>query len=545
MKKYILFILTILLTGLVSCKSDEQETKITSIALTQEKLSLVVGAREKLIPIISSTDLSIEQAVWTSENDTIASVDSNGIVEGISVGQTRICLRLNEMTVFCNVEVVSSPITKLSMPDPAIPIAKNALIVIQGCGFNKNAKIWLKSISASGAANKVAYNNKLKSISTSDEETLATINEQAANYISFYANVNAGQYSVIYENEDKKYNLGNIEVEEVNLPEYEYDKSKIFWDDTHLRWFKLRGNVKSVTVFIHSSYWGSESNSSETNYDFGTDTSTYYFNKKGLLEKLVIQGYATIENEYDEQNRLKKSKEVSENYGSTRTYEFYYNSSDYYFPFPFFRCPELGPETYTLGLIDIWLKGYNKCIQTFESKNKVTTDTIQRLTYKDNLIVEDGGSLYPSKTYYSNKFPYKREYYMNNEYKKGFCTELYEFTETGLLQKEINYQNKINGVIDMNNPTIIWTWVKDSPFWLESTWSCSTENTFDVKYYYDSNLNQKQISWENDGISYYLTDNYYMSYDKQGNWTQCKSLYHSTTHNSVSTTSFIRTFSYW
>ena len=81
-----------------SCGSDENENGKEKFSISETKLTLHYEETEQL----SAT----ATAQWSSENDFVATVNSNGLVEGGHVGKTNIMATSAEGSAKCEVEIV-------------------------------------------------------------------------------------------------------------------------------------------------------------------------------------------------------------------------------------------------------------------------------------------------------------------------------------------------------------------------------------------------------------------------------------------------------
>ena len=102
---------------------------IASIKLDINDLTLSVGQSKKLNATITPNEASISNLVWKSSNSDIATVDSNGLVIGVSPGSTVITVSNEDGTVSdtCNVKVSSS-----WMPVTSVELNKNNLVLGRG-----------------------------------------------------------------------------------------------------------------------------------------------------------------------------------------------------------------------------------------------------------------------------------------------------------------------------------------------------------------------------------------------------------------------------
>ena len=82
---------------------------INSVSLNTSSIELQKSGSYKLKATINPTNASEQTITWTSSNTSVATVDSNGTVKGISPGQATITAKTsNGKTAVCNVNVYTS-----------------------------------------------------------------------------------------------------------------------------------------------------------------------------------------------------------------------------------------------------------------------------------------------------------------------------------------------------------------------------------------------------------------------------------------------------
>jgi len=499
--------------------TNNKKTPATSAQFYKKSFSLAMGGREKVMLVTQPENSEITGAHWSSSDTTVAKVDSLGIIKAIKAGEATIYLTANNnISGECAVSIIESPITGLVMPEAQFPIAKGALMFIQGTGFTKNSKIILR------------HHTDFKS-TNSDDDILAQINELALSYINLWITANSGSYNVVLNENGKEFDLGNIEIETPNIPSYSYDKNKIFWDDNHWRWFQLRGKVKKM---ITTEYYSLKSHSLNLP-DF---VMTYSFNNKGYLESYCHgENETTVANyKYDNQNRLIQKSEnmlvissckncivqstCNYIYGDHKLYiPLGYDSETkflpfYYNPFPFLSYSEFeniyNIEMYQKGLIGI------NCIKTTTFGTETQNYTYHIESNKAILYLED---YFPSSgtdvTYtwkFKGQFPYEEIYEQNDP--------------NDIVSKSISYQP--NGIPDSvstiynyyNNYSDLSIFEENCPFYLYSTYQFKYLGT-NLKYDKNWNLTySSSFTLPSEEIN--ISDEFfYSSYDKEGNWTEC------------------------
>lgn len=507
---------------LASCCKDNDpvvvDTVATSAQFYKSSFSLAIGGREKIMLTLEPAGSELSDAQWSSSDTTIAIVNDQGIVTAIGAGNAEINVTAkNNISAKCSIEVIESPITGLIMPDANYPIAKDALVIIQCKGFSSDCKILLRP------------HSDFKS-TKSYEDILVQIYDEQVAYFSFICSFNSGWYNVILAKEGIEYDLGNIEVTIPKLNPVVYDKTKIIWDDNHLRLLRLRGKVKKMTFIKHPPY---------------TENATYVFNEKGFIESYVDKVY-NMTYEYDQKNRIikkiDKRNEISAGVVSDyETYEYLYGDHNYYLPIDineifipindeFIINRNMAHVTYDNEWLQKGLIEKTNTVHYISGKSKI-------INYKfdiasNNVNVCSSGLSDNFEVKYSwnfqNNFPVvQTEQFTSNTY--SWKTKQ-EFADNGIL---IKYENENTfGYIET------WNYLENCPYILLLIQFDNNTNKVGCKYEYDDNWNMTK----------FLTSNHsdkfdYTSYDSQGNWTQC---YHSRLYNGITTIyKFTREITYW
>lgn len=559
MKIRICFICCILFVLLNSCtsESDIPDNKVTSVSLYQNSLCIVKGAREKMLPVIVGGD-SLTKCIWSIEDTSIAKIEDNGVVNAISVGTTKIKLSVGSLSAACDLSVVESPITNLGLPEANSTIAQGSLILIQGAGFTSETKVWFRpnNVQTKKSSSVLRSFKVQQNLNDSYSDILASINDQASTFISFYANVNPGYYSIMIEQNKQLYNLGNIKVATVKLPAFPYDKNKTIWDDTHWRRFQLRGHVKEIiTKEEYIPYWRSYGKI-HFNRNGYIDTTNFSYNEK---LKVWTNNYCAIY-QYDNKNRVIKKTETTRVSSITRIIiDYTYGNHPYYIPldldnfFVFFQ-----PTSYWLNfgwggtflrdryILDMFQKGVT------EIKAQCANDTSTYIyDYKvdassSNVVIK---MKVPAKTgeyfwdrvinlKYSGEFPV---YLASRNYVPGTKDSFYSwrdvdstvfsFTSEGFPISSTRYD--LPGKEQVES----YMYVRNSPFLLYETGKLNGPGEFNISY--DVNGDVLTGHTEDEDVNFNYT-----SYDDYGNWTECVVVSKSNLGR-VSYTKLCREIKYW
>ena len=101
----------------VSCTLDDLGTvhynpliKVTNVSLNKNELSLSEGDSETLVATVLPSDASNKSVTWSSSDDTVATVSSNGLVTAVATGNTNIIVTTVDggLTAQCDTTVTSS-----------------------------------------------------------------------------------------------------------------------------------------------------------------------------------------------------------------------------------------------------------------------------------------------------------------------------------------------------------------------------------------------------------------------------------------------------
>ena len=137
------------------------ENPVTSITLNAEQLTMEYGTKEQLTATVAPDDADNLGLTWTSDNEEVATVDENGLVTAVSVGEANITATAADgsgVTATCKVTVSPKLVTSVTL--------------------NKNELTIEKSFTAQLAATVAPDDaDDLGLIWTSDNEEVATVDE--------------------------------------------------------------------------------------------------------------------------------------------------------------------------------------------------------------------------------------------------------------------------------------------------------------------------------------------------------------------------------
>ncbi len=95
----------------ITWDGDAEYIAPTGVSLNKSSILLAANGTETLVPTIAPTDATYKDVTWSSDDETIATVDNNGVVTGINAGTTNIVVETQDghLTASCTVTVKSNP----------------------------------------------------------------------------------------------------------------------------------------------------------------------------------------------------------------------------------------------------------------------------------------------------------------------------------------------------------------------------------------------------------------------------------------------------
>ena len=103
MKKYLIVLAAALFT-LVSCEKDSN--KYTSLSFKEKEVTVALGATGKLQVLYEPTTLDAPVCEWSSSKPEIVSVDENGNIEALAIGEAVITAKNGKLEAACKIIVM-------------------------------------------------------------------------------------------------------------------------------------------------------------------------------------------------------------------------------------------------------------------------------------------------------------------------------------------------------------------------------------------------------------------------------------------------------
>lgn len=112
--KYIVYFISVICASLliVSCDKEDR-VSLQKISIDPTSLNIQVGASQKLKLTAEPSDYVLDKVAWSVKDKKIASVDNNGLVKALSVGETEVYADAEGKRAICKVVVKPQPVTSM------------------------------------------------------------------------------------------------------------------------------------------------------------------------------------------------------------------------------------------------------------------------------------------------------------------------------------------------------------------------------------------------------------------------------------------------
>lgn len=148
MKRTIIFLLVLILTGFQSCnKEDALKTITNKVKLDKHQALLTTNTNLQLTPSIDGIKTETTDFTWTSSDKTIAEVSETGLIKALKQGEAIITVKaVNKSIDTCRITVTEKPLTnvRLNKEKLNLIISTNTLLIasIEGEKFQPTDYIW-------------------------------------------------------------------------------------------------------------------------------------------------------------------------------------------------------------------------------------------------------------------------------------------------------------------------------------------------------------------------------------------------------------------
>ena len=180
-----------------SCKKEKNQViEVTGIELGESSVEMTVGTSHKLTATVLPENATEKGVIWESKDESIATVDQEGLVSAVKEGSTQIIVSTanGNFSTYCSVTV-----KKTGADVSGITIDKDELKLTVGNSFRLTATVLPENATEKG----VVWESKDESVATVDQEGLVSaVKEGSTQIIASTANGNfSAVCNVIIEKE--------------------------------------------------------------------------------------------------------------------------------------------------------------------------------------------------------------------------------------------------------------------------------------------------------------------------------------------------------
>ena len=232
-----------------SCKVTVNPILAESITINKTELSLVIGASEKLTATILPENVTDKTIIWSTSDASIASVDTDGNVKAVSVGDATIIATCGDKSAICKVTVNPILAESITIDKTELSLVIGASEKLTATVFPENVTdktvIWstsdasIVSVDTDGNVNAVSVGEAIITATCGDKSATCkvTVNPILAESIT----IDKTELSLIIGASEK--------LTATILPEDVTDKT-VIWStsDASIATVGANGNVKAVSV---------------------------------------------------------------------------------------------------------------------------------------------------------------------------------------------------------------------------------------------------------------------------------------------------------
>ena len=180
-----------------SCKKEKNQViEVTGIELGESSVEMTVGTSHKLTATVLPENATEKGVIWESKDESIATVDQEGLVSAVKEGSTQIIVSTanGNFSTYCSVTV-----KKTGADVSGLTIDKDELKLTVGNSFRLTATVLPENATEKG----VVWESKDESVATVDQEGLVSaVKEGSTQIIASTANGNfSAVCNVIIEKE--------------------------------------------------------------------------------------------------------------------------------------------------------------------------------------------------------------------------------------------------------------------------------------------------------------------------------------------------------
>ena len=122
MKKILIFLVALVTLAYMGCEKPKEDAKVTQITLRDRSIEVNVGSTSPRIKYVVEPEELQDVAVltWSSDNESIATVDERGRVTGVAEGRTKVWAKCDTVSASISVIVLSVPVENFMIQESIV-----------------------------------------------------------------------------------------------------------------------------------------------------------------------------------------------------------------------------------------------------------------------------------------------------------------------------------------------------------------------------------------------------------------------------------------
>lgn len=145
------------------CNDDETAPALKGVVLDVSDITVIKGQTAQLSFTVSPDDAQYTAVYWKSEDETVATVDQNGLVTGVKIGETSVSVTIDAFHADCRITVKGGPVEELILDRTALSLFTNGTAQLSCTYFPEDAE-----------ASELTWKSSDETIATVDETGLVT-----------------------------------------------------------------------------------------------------------------------------------------------------------------------------------------------------------------------------------------------------------------------------------------------------------------------------------------------------------------------------------
>ena len=165
MKRIVSLLFAAMAFCFTACNPEQEEIPVDKLSVDPSSLSLYPGDTRSLAVVVEPSDATDKDVVWSSGDDTVATVDQNGEVTAVAPGTVRItaALKKGDLKAYCTVTVSAVKAT-------SVTVSPETLTLEAGSTGTLSALVAPENVTDKG----VVWSSDKKAIATVDDNGVVT-----------------------------------------------------------------------------------------------------------------------------------------------------------------------------------------------------------------------------------------------------------------------------------------------------------------------------------------------------------------------------------